>query len=109
MSVRMELKKIENRYFDEVNKVADFYFVNVVVPYCKRYKLDFTSGMGSWNFNTTNDTPKTFRESHCMLGGDYKTQVIRSTLPEKILEILEEPLPMNGYELGAHMSDYRHN
>ncbi len=69
-----------------------------VIPYCDRYGLRFTAGMGSWSF----DNGKTgYYEIH--IGGWSNPH----ELPKRIWDCLNRSLPSNpGQDLGSVMEDY---
>ena len=49
-----QLNKVDEIVQDFINKLFDDYSEhireNVVVPFCKKFGLRFTAGMGSWTF-----------------------------------------------------------
>jgi|LakMenE01Jun11ns_1017448.scaffolds.fasta_scaffold9874902_2 hypothetical protein len=49
--IQKKIEKIEEKANQQVDNLAREYFDQVVVPFCKKYSLTFTSGMGLLAFS----------------------------------------------------------
>ena len=97
MNIEKELKKTEEQIDilmqNLANKVSDKY----IIPFCKKYKIKFISGMGTYFFTNikTNEIL-------------YPEQIIKSKKQEKLIEILNilDKLVLN---INGDLSGYINN
>jgi hypothetical protein len=45
-----KLEKLKDEYYEKVAGIASSLYDVVVIPICKKYHLNFSSGMGTWSF-----------------------------------------------------------
>jgi hypothetical protein len=101
------LEDLYDEYFFRVELYAKDMFKNHILPYLKKYNLEFVSGNGTFYLSYTNKTPKWFIRKY---KGYYwqaeMEQVDIDKLPNKIQRILNMEIGGYNYPLGSIMPDY---
>jgi hypothetical protein len=97
-----------DKYTDIVMACAEKEFNIVILPYLKKYNLEFMAGNGTFSITYTDKTPKSFINKYFMSG--YRNMggwVNVDKLPNKIKNVLFMEIPgFRGNDLGSLMPDY---
>ena len=83
------LQKEARLYWEAINQIADHEFDRAVKPWLVASGNTFSAAMGGWAVYTSSGTP-----------------VGRSSIPNRVLEILEISVPLYDHELGSLMPEY---
>ena len=101
--VDQQVEKAEQELSKRYHEIAEKVFQERVEPYCKRYKLDFVAGNGSWAFLTTDKTKQSYVDSHVRI---YPNLVARECLPEEMVQCLEVGIFLGKQDLGSYAPCY---
>lgn len=90
------IDKIEHRAAAEVDKVIEQARLDLIIPYCNRYGMRFTAGMGSWSFD---------KKGQYL--GDWLDRADFPRMSNALWEFLRAPYPFNRMnDLGSMTPDY---
>jgi hypothetical protein len=93
-----ELFRIDRMYDSRVTELAERVRRDLVIPFCERYAVDFSAGMGSWSFHGTGK-----------IEGNYLSDSQRERgmpkLPKRLANALQLQV-YNGQELGSVIDSY---
>lgn len=112
LDVNDEIRSIYNKYFEELKICATKRFNKVVLPYLKKYHLDFHSTQGASGIRYTDKTPEWFIKKYAQ-----KKQVEyichlksldRSLLPKVLVNTIDAAIPSSEDEfLCDYMPSYK--
>lgn len=91
-----KLGKVNGACAKLVHKLADEVRRTVVVPICKKYRLAFTSGMGTYGFH--DDGGFLYRDEALDRGMDDIVVAI---------DMLDEEIPLRSHSLGQYVDDVK--
>lgn len=92
-SVENTLKYWEGHYGNRIQEIADSIFQGEVIPFCKKHRLNFLSGMGTWCFAALNDKIINIER--------YPSKSF-----QRMTKLLTRNVELYGYEIGTMMNDY---
>ena len=103
-AIEKMVQEVEGNYFKRIEDIAIFAFEKHILPFLKKYDLEFISGNGSFFIGYTESTPKWFVRKY-RINGYYDPQIDIDKLPKRILTILEAEGTYNN-NLGSLMPCY---
>jgi hypothetical protein len=101
-STKKDLKELVNRFNDDVNGLAECWRVDVLRPFCRKHRLTFVSGMGSYAFFGVGEKNK-----HVQIHDDVDAERygMKSIIP--ILRMLETEVSGSDDIFGFRVSDVK--
>lgn len=101
-STKKDLIELVDRFNDDVNSLAECWRMDVLRPFCRKHRLMFVSGMGTYAFFGVDEKNK-----HVQIDGEedairYK---MKSLIP--ILRMLETEVSGSDDVFGFHVSDVK--
>jgi hypothetical protein len=90
ISIQIQLKKYEQDYNDKIHNYCEKIRTELVIPFCRKHRFTFISGMGSWVFSDENN----------------KTVFIEDFKKYSVMNVqLSECIPHWSQDVGSYMSD----
>ncbi|MNK14376.1 hypothetical protein D3C87_324940 [compost metagenome] len=92
------IEKLADNFSNTLDAVIEQARQAHVIPYCDANNLEFSAGMGTWNFRS--------------IDGKYSGEFVYASeygdIPDNVLEVLQMEYPLNrGQSCGSMMESYK--